>query len=164
MKSTVVVFGAAAIVVSALGLPAVSHAITDVRTSGFSCTVVSGPQMANLVAAGNESTATTLNVACPVPDVYNGIQDISTVQVHLEDRSTLASPSASRCVNLLFANGATGTSCGPSQTAPSTVTGHLSFNPAANANWAPGNFGYVSVILPARTGLGRSTVQGIHAF
>jgi hypothetical protein len=164
MRSTWVVFSLGVIVSSLMGVAAVSHAITDVRASGFSCTAVTGTQVTSLVNAGNNSTAATLNVACPVPDVYNGIQDISTVRVDIEDRSTTASASASRCVNLRFASGATGTSCGPSSTAPSTVTGHLSFNPAANADWSPGNFGYVSVILPARTGLGRSTVQGIHAF
>lgn len=164
MRSALVVFAATAIVSSVIGVAAVSHAITDVRASGFSCTAVNGTQVTSLVNAGNDSTVATLNVACPVPDVYNGIQDINTVQVELEDRSTIASASASRCVNLLFASGATGTSCGPSSTAPASVTGHLTFNPAPNANWAPANFGYISVILPARTGLGRSTVQGIHAF
>jgi hypothetical protein len=164
MRASLAVFALTAIASSVIGVAAVSHAITDVRASGFSCTAVNGAQVASLVNAGNQSTAASLNVACPVPDVYNGIQDISTVQVDLEDRSTIASPSASRCVNLHFANGATGTSCGPSQTAPVSVTGHLTFNPAANADWTAPSFGYVSVILPARTGLGRSTVQGIHAF
>lgn len=163
MGSKLVVFGAAAIIAGAIGLPAVSHAITDVRASGFACNVVNGAQAASFASTGNESTS-ALNIACPVPDVYNGIQDIGTVQVELQDRSTTASPSASRCVNLLFANGATGTSCGPSQTAPASHTGHLTFNPAPSAAWAPANFGYMSVILPGRTGLGRSTVQGIHAF
>jgi hypothetical protein len=164
MRSTLVVFAVTAIVSSVVGVAAVSHAITDVRASGFSCTAVNGVQVPTLVNAGNESTTTSLNVACPVPDVYNGIQNISTVQVELEDRSSTATVSASRCVNLLFANGATGTSCGPSSTAPNSVTGHLTLNPAADASWAAANFGYVSVILPPRTGLGRSTVQGIHAF
>jgi hypothetical protein len=164
MKSTWVVFAATAIVSSVIGAATVSHAITDVRASGFSCTVVNGTQAGSLINAGNESTGMSLNVACPVPDVYNGIQDISTVMVELEDRSTFASASASRCVNLLFANGATGTSCGPTSTAPASVTGHLTFNPPPNANWTAANFGYVSVFLPPRTGLGRSTVQGIHAF
>jgi hypothetical protein len=164
MRSAWVAFTVTAIVSGAIGIASVSHAITDVRASGFSCTAVNGAQVSQLVNAGNESTGLTLNVACPVPDVYNGIQDITTVMVELEDRSSVASPSASRCVNLLFANGAIGTSCGPSATAPSQVTGHLTFQPVANASWTAANFGYVSVGLPPRTGLGRSTVQGIHAF
>lgn len=164
MRSALAVFAVTAIVSSVLGVAAVSHAITDVRASGFSCTAVIGTEVSRLIGAGNDSTAAGLNVAWPVPDVYNGIQNISTVMVELQDRSTTASPSASRCVNLLFANGAMGTSCGPSSTAPAAVTGHLTFNPAANADWAAANFGYISVILPPRTGLGRSTVQGIHAF
>lgn len=164
MRSAVVVFAVTAIVSSVIGVATVSHAITDVRASGFSCTAVNGTQVPSLIGAGNESTATPLNVACPVPDVYNGIQDINTVMVELQDRSTTASGTASRCVNLLFANGMVGTSCGPSAGAPVSVTGHLTLTPAANADWAPANFGYVSVILPPRTGLGRSTVQGIHAF
>jgi hypothetical protein len=164
MKSALVAFTVTALVSGAIGAASVAQAITDVRASGFSCTAVTGTQSGQLLNAGNDSTTTPLNVACPVPDVYNGIQNITTVQVELEDRSTVASPSASRCVNLLFANGATGTSCGPSATAPASVTGHLTFNPPANASWAAANFGYVSVILPPRSGLGRSTVQGIHAF
>jgi hypothetical protein len=96
--------------------------------------------------------------------VYNGIQDISVVQVQLEDRSSVAGVSASRCVNLVVANGAVGTSCGPSSASPAAHVGHVTLNPPPNAAWAPGNFGYMSIVLPARTGLGRSTVQGIHAF
>jgi hypothetical protein len=164
MKSALVVFAVTTIVSSGLGVAAVSHAVTDVRVTGFSCTAVNGTHVARLVNAGNDSTAATLNVACPVPDVYNGVQEISVVQVHVEDRSTVASVSANRCVNLLFANGATGTSCGPTATAPNSVATHLSLDPAPNADWTAPHFGYVSVILPARTGLGRSTVQGIHAF
>jgi hypothetical protein len=165
MRSTLVVFGVGAIVSSVIGVAAVSHAITDVRTSGFSCQVVNGSQATILVGAGNGSSVATLNVACPVPDVYNGIQDISVVQVQLEDRSSTASPSVSRCVNLVVANGQIGTSCGPSSTAPAAHVGHVNLNPATFAAWAPGNFGYVSVILPPRTDqFGRSTVQGVHAF
>jgi hypothetical protein len=125
--------------------------------------VISGGQAAALIATGNEATV-AINVACPVPDVYNGIQNINTVQVQLEDRSDTASPSANRCVNLVVANGATGTSCGPSATAPAAHIGHMTLKPLPDGNWAPANFGYVSVILPARTQFGRSTVQGIHAF
>ena len=164
MKSKMVVFGVAAIITGALGVPAVSHAITDVRTSGFSCVAINGTQASSLINAGNHSTGTVV-VACPVPDVHNGVQEIGTVQVQLEDRSTVASPVASRCVNMVVANGGVFTACGPSQTAPAAVTGHLVFSPAAFASWTAPNFGYVSVSLPGRTvDLGRSTVQGIHAF
>jgi hypothetical protein len=86
------------------------------------------------------------------------------VQVEIDDRSTTAAPTANRCVSLLFSNNATVTSCGPAETAPAAVTGHLTFKPPGNADWAPANFGYMSVILPARTSLGRTTVNGIHAF
>jgi hypothetical protein len=164
MRSALVVFAATAIVSSVIGVAAVSHAITDVRASGFDCTAVIGTQAANLVQAGNDSTVTNLNVACPVPDVYNGIQNISSIRVDIEDRSTTGSPSANRCVNLAFPSGAIGTTCGPAATAPAAVTGHLPLNPLPNADWAPANYGYISVILPTRTGLGRSTVQGLHAF
>jgi len=165
MGSKLVAFGVGAIVSSVIGVAAVSHAITDVRTSGFSCQVVNGSQAVNLVGAGNGSPSALLNVACPVPDVYNGIQDISVVQVQLEDRSSTAGVSASRCVNLVAANGQVGTSCGPSSASPAAHVGHVVLNPAPNAAWAPANFGYVSVFLPPRTDqFGRSTVQGIHAF
>ncbi|HEY8944902.1 MAG TPA: hypothetical protein VIM73_11605 [Polyangiaceae bacterium] len=164
MKSTSVVFAVTAVVSSVIGVAAVSHAITDVRASGFDCAVVNGPQATLFVNTGNDSTAATLNVARPVPDVYNGIQGISTTRVDSIDRSTTASVSASRCVNLRFPNGAVGTSCGPSVTAPNNLTGHLPLSPVANADWLPGLYGYLSVFLPPRTGLGRSTVQGIHAF
>jgi hypothetical protein len=164
MGSTLVAFGVGAIVSSVIGVATVSHAITDVRASGFSCQVVNGQQAPALVAAGNDSTVAALTVACPVPDVYNGIQNIGVVQAQLEDRSSTASPSASRCVNLVMANGATGTSCGPSATAPAAHVGHMTLKPMPNEAWAPANFGYMSIILPPRTGIGRSTVQGIHAF
>ena len=91
MRPELVAFTVTAIISSALGVAAISQAIpSDVRASGFGCVAVNGTQIGRLVNAGNDSTGATLNVACPVPDVYNGIQDIPTVQVEMEPRDVVA--------------------------------------------------------------------------
>jgi hypothetical protein len=162
MKRRVVLAFSVSVVMSAtIGYAGLSRAITDVRAPGFACVVTNGGNEGSFVNQGNQSTSSTLSLACPIPDVYNGVQGISTVQVAIFDRSTSASASASLCVSFLST---AGTSCGTAATVPASLTGFYTVNPPTFADWTAPNFGYAAVTLPARTlGSAATTIQGIHA-
>lgn len=161
-KRTVLAFSMSAVLSGVLAYAGISRAVTDVRTPGFACRAVDGRFEGQFISQGNQSTATTLNVACPVPDVSNGVQNISTVNVAFNDQTATASPTAQRCVSLFTSPGV---SCGPVASAPVGLTGFFTLNPSANADWTAPNFGYVSVVLPVRVSPAPATaVKGVHAF
>jgi hypothetical protein len=161
-RRIVLAFSVSVVMSATIGYAGLSRAITDVRAPGFACTVTNGGNEGSFVSQGNQSTGSTLSLACPIPDVYNGVQGISTVQVAIFDRSTTASASASLCVSLFST---AGTSCGAGATVPASVTGFYTVNPPTFADWTAPNLGYAAVTLPARTlGSSATTVQGTHAF
>jgi hypothetical protein len=104
-RRIVLAFSVSVVMSATIGYAGLSRAITDVRAPGFACTVTNGGNEGSFVNQGNQSTGSTLSLACPIPDVYNGVQGISTVQVAIFDRSTTASASASLCVSLFSTAG-----------------------------------------------------------
>jgi len=161
-KRIVLAFSVSLAMSATIGYAGLSRALpNDVRAPGWACTVTNGGTEGQFVNQGNQSTTNTLQVACPIPDVYNGVQGISTVQVAISDNSTTASASASLCVSLLTG----GTSCGAAATVPAFVTGFYTVNPPTFADWTAPNFGYALVTLPRRiAGSPSTTVQGTHSF
>jgi hypothetical protein len=162
-RRIVLAFSVSVVMSATIGFAGLSRALpSDVRASGFACAVTDGRNAGSFVRAGNNSTTSSLSLACPIPDVYNGVQGISTVQVAIFDQSTAASASASLCVNLFSS---VGTSCGTVATVPASLTGFYTVNPPTFADWTAPNLGYAAVTLPARiSGSLATTVQGIHAF
>ena len=162
-KGAVLAFSVSAVLSGVVGYAGISRAVTDVRAPGFACRAVDGRQEGLFVNQGNISTLSNLNVACPVPDVANGVHNITTVNVAFNDPSATTAPSAQRCVSVFAGSG---TSCGPVATLPASIVGFFTLNPAKNADWTAPNFGYISVVLPLRPSAGATatTVRGIHAF
>ena len=163
MKRRIVLAFSVSVAMSAtIGFAGLSRALpSDVRAPGFACTVTSGGAEGQFVNQGNQSTSNSLSLACPIPDVYNGVQGVSQVQVNILDHSTTASATATLCVSLLFG----GTSCGSVVSAPTAVTGFYTLVPPTFADWTAPNFGYALVTLPRRvSGSAATTITGTHAF
>ena len=108
----------------------------------------------------------TYDLACGVNDSnlfdiggVQGKQNISTLNIHGEDRHSSASVTATPCISYFHI---TGGECGSTASSGGGFLGQYTLQPS-RVKWGPtfsGHFGYIHIKLPAQTGNGASTFSG----
>lgn len=153
--------GCAAALVGATAVTSSSYAF-DQRLAYSACLVDLGGND-NYKDGGNDLTAGSLSVACPVlgtTDLPHA--SMSTIHLYYDDLNTTYAVSAMRCV--AYQN-ATGGNCGDLVNSAFGGTGSsylvVPNTPASfAAHWNYGHFAYLTVFLPPKVAGARSRIKG----
>jgi hypothetical protein len=156
LSRLVAVFLGSSIFTGFVGLSGVAQGAFWTRSGPADCVELAGNNTSIFAPGCNELTANSKLLECNITDTSATPKTgITTLNVHIEEFSGSIA-SSSRCVRFWNATGGT---CGGGVNTPSNgVTG---ISPPTFATWDTGNFGFISVILPPKTGAGNSCLKGI---
>ncbi len=130
------------------------------RSHVYNCRSFGGAPIDHAWALKNDSTSSSMFVLCDITDDDRFLKEqITTLNIHGRDGSTVDSPSAMVCRSTWWTVGG---ACGPQTSSPTGDVTNITLKPSLS-QWTAStraDFGYIWMRLPARQGSSQSSLNG----